>query len=404
MEPQERASRPPGKRERGGHTILVVDDDAAARQLLCRALVQHGYEVEMCEDAVVAFEALERLCAEGGSPLLVLDYSMPKFNGAELCEIIRAHKNPDVAQTPIILLTALDDREHELQCLNAGADDFVSKPVNLAVLRARIGTSLRVATLRRELQEKNRELEAWHRVHVRDLEAARLVQRATLPGRMAQVSGWEVAARFEPLIQVGGDIYDWNILPDGRWLFWIADATGHGASAALLTTFTKLLFRYAAVVSDPEQVLERVHHDFLAIFNGRAWLTAACVVIAPGAGHVEMAGAGHPPVAVLRQGRVVQLLESSVPPLGLPAWKRHPVRREVSLEHGDILMLFTDGVYSATAPGEPRLTVPRFLERWEGEQPALALEAVSLAFLHGLGEKPDAAFDDDAAVVALRYR
>jgi serine phosphatase RsbU (regulator of sigma subunit) len=74
--------------------------------------------------------------------------------------------------------------------------------------------------------------------------AARLTQQSLIPRRPPVLSNWEVATVFRPVIQVGGDIYGWQRMVDGRTLFWIADATGHGAAAALLTTLAKLLFQH----------------------------------------------------------------------------------------------------------------------------------------------------------------
>jgi hypothetical protein len=124
-------------------------------------------------------------------------------------------------------------------CLEAGADDFVTKPINAAVLRARIGTQLRLCSMRRQLQEQNDVLEAWRFDLEQDLAAARLTQQSLIPQKPPPLPGWEVAACYRPVIQVGGDIYGWLRMADRRTLFWIADATGHGASAALLTTLAK---------------------------------------------------------------------------------------------------------------------------------------------------------------------
>src|SRR5260370_8680691 len=96
--------------------------------------------------------------------------------------------------------------------------------------------------MRRQLERQNNELEEWRRNLERDLAAARLTQQSLIPQKPPELAGWEVADCYRPVIQVGGDIYGWLRVPDGRILFWIADATGHGASAAPLTTRAKSLF------------------------------------------------------------------------------------------------------------------------------------------------------------------
>src|SRR2546423_3812445 len=171
---------------------------------------------------------------------------MPELNGADLLKRLRADPDPAIAQIPAIMLTGHVYEQSEVLCLEAGADDFVTKPINIAILRARIDTQLRLRYLRRQLEQQKAELESWRTNLERDLEAARLTQQALIPQKPLQLPGWEIATYFRPVIQVGGDIYGWLRMQDGRILFWIADATGHGASAALLTTLTKLLFHHGS--------------------------------------------------------------------------------------------------------------------------------------------------------------
>src|SRR6202171_211331 len=221
-----------------GERILVADDDATSRKLLTRILTRTGFE---CTEAPDGIEARKLLRADPPS-LLLLDYDMPGMDGAEVLKQLRRDGNAAVAQIPAIMLTGHGGEESEVLCLEAGADDFVTKPINDAVLRARIDTQLRLRSMRSQLQKQNDELEAWRHNLERDLEAARLTQQSLIPQKPPVLPGWEIAACYRPVIQVGGDIYGWLRMADGRTLFWIADATGHGASAALLTTLAKLLF------------------------------------------------------------------------------------------------------------------------------------------------------------------
>ncbi len=94
-----------------------------------------------------------------------------------------------MAQIPVIMMTGHVGEESEVLCLKAGADDFVIKPINPAVLRARIETQLRLALDAEQLQEQNDELEAWRRNLERDLAAARLTQRSLIPQKPPRLSG-----------------------------------------------------------------------------------------------------------------------------------------------------------------------------------------------------------------------
>ena len=379
--------------------IVVADDEPEMRRLLVRGLSRSGFSVTGCADGE---EALLLLCERQGEALLVLDYAMPGLNGAQVCERVRAHRDPAIAQTPIILLTAHAGEENEIECFRAGADDFVSKPVSLPVLRARIETHLRLAALRAQLREQNRLLEEWRALREFDLEAAGLVQQAIIPRRMPEVEGWRFGLHFQPLIQVGGDSFDGLPLPGGGLLLWIADATGHGVSAALVTVLLKLLFRHAVEETcEPARVLERVNREFMGIFRGHSFLTTACVRLEPGEGIIQAAGAGHPPVLVVRGGGGVEALPSSAPPIGL-LLPGSLEERQATLEPGDALLLVTDGVYGVCDPRGERYCFARLAQGLEGRGFATpeGLIAAALRLAHGFAQ--GGPFDDDVALVAIR--
>ena len=165
--------------------ILIVDDDGMSRKILAQMLVAAGYE---CHESDNGGKALELMRAEQPS-LLLLDFDMPGLNGAEVLKRLRADSDPAVAQIPAIMLTGHGSEESEVLCLQAGADDFVTKPINAAVLRARIETQLRLRSMRRQLQRQKDELEEWRRNLERDLAAARLTQQSLIPPRPPTLPG-----------------------------------------------------------------------------------------------------------------------------------------------------------------------------------------------------------------------
>src|SRR3989449_6932149 len=338
--------------------ILVVDDDALSRRLLAQLVTAAGYKCRVCKNGS---EALEIVHAAPPS-LLLLDFDMPGPNGAEVLRRLRSDHNPAVAQIPAIMLTAHGSEESEVSCRQAGADDFVTKPVNAAVLRARIETQLRLRSMRRQLERQNDELEKWRCDLERDLAAARLTQQSLIPQKRLVLPGWQIATCYRPVIQVGGDIYGWLRMKNGRILFWIADGTGHGAAAALLTTLAKLLFHHGSMEHDmPASVMEAVNHDFRSIFGGRSFMTAMCVAGAPSTGRAIIVGAGHPPLLIARRTGATEAIASVAPPLGLV---EHPELTEtiVDLEPGDTFLLYTDGLFGSRKSKQPGLS-PKRLEK-----------------------------------------
>jgi sigma-B regulation protein RsbU (phosphoserine phosphatase) len=381
-----------------GEKILVTDDDAMSRRLLIRALKSAGF---ICEEAANGSEALQKLEQDVPS-LLLLDYDMPGLNGAEVLKRLRADENPQIAQLPTIMLTGHGGEESEVLCLEAGADDFATKPINQAVLLARIETHLRLRSMREQLQKQNDELEDWRTNTERDLEAARLTQQSLIPQKPPLLEGWEVAAAYRPVIQVGGDIYGWLRMSDGRTLFWMADATGHGASAALLTTLAKLLFHHGIVEhTKPSEIMRAVNNDFRSIFGARNFMTAMCVAVDPKTGRTTVVGAGHPPLLVRRKSGATESIPSSAPPLGLVEDSGF-TETNVDLARGDSFFLYTDGLYGSDHSAAHRLSPERLAEMLrpnESSADALLKRVVNGA-MNGNGDKPPP--DDVAAMVVKR--
>lgn len=134
--------------------VLVAEDDVVTRRLLERTLQSWGYEVCGAADGAEALRALEN---QPRPDIALLDWVMPERDGLELCRMIRARLQP----TPlyVILLTALGGRQNILQGLQAGADDYVTKPFDREELRARLEVARRIVELQRSLAERVRQLE-----------------------------------------------------------------------------------------------------------------------------------------------------------------------------------------------------------------------------------------------------
>src|SRR5213594_3804491 len=377
--------------------ILVVDDDRASRRLLARTLTAAGYA---CAEAESGEEALE-LVRKQPPCLLLLDYDMPGLDGADVSKQIRDDPSPAVARIPTIMLTGHGGEESEVLCLQAGADDFVTKPIHPEVLRARIETQLRLRSMREQLLKQNEELEAWRGNLEQDLDAAQRTQRSLIPATPPALPGWEIAAFYRPVIQVGGDIYGWLRMKDGRMLFWIADGTGHGAAAALLTTLAKLLFHHGSVEHDaPASVMEAVNHDFRSIFGARSFMTAMCVAVDPATGRASVVGAGHPPLLIARRSGATETIASVAPPLGLI---EHPEFTEtiVDLKPGDAFLLYTDGLFGAARGERLRLTPERLEKMLDHSAPNA--EALLRGILNqAVPENGKDALPDDLAALAVR--
>ena len=137
--------------------ILVVDDNAANVKLLEDLLRYHGYEVEAAFDGETALAMLR----EHAPDLVLLDVLMPGLDGHEVCRAVR--DDPALAMLPVVMVTALEDREERVRGLEAGADDFLSKPLNPPELVARVRSLLRIRRLYETVQRQAAQLASWNR-------------------------------------------------------------------------------------------------------------------------------------------------------------------------------------------------------------------------------------------------
>ena len=128
--------------------VLIVDDDPTAREALVAILEGEGYELEQAKDGIQALKILKQLQPD----LILLDVMMPAMDGFEVCRRIRA--TPPLAEVPILLLTALDDRDSLLRGIESGADDFLSKPPDRRELVARVRTITRLNRYRTLVEQR----------------------------------------------------------------------------------------------------------------------------------------------------------------------------------------------------------------------------------------------------------
>jgi putative two-component system response regulator len=179
--------------------VLIVDDEYIGRETLQSVLEGEGYQLEMAENGMQAIEKAKKLLPD----VILLDVMMPGMTGFEVCQRIRS--DPEIAEIPIIVLTALDDRDALLTALKSGADDFISKPFDRYELRARLLGITRLNRYQKLIQERTKLQQAhaqllaayeatiagWsHAMDLRDKETEGHSRRVTdLTAKLAQSLG-----------------------------------------------------------------------------------------------------------------------------------------------------------------------------------------------------------------------
>jgi len=380
--------------------LLVVDDVENNRDVLSRQLQRQGYSVATAENGQ---QALERLRADTFD-LVLLDIMMPEMDGYEVLQ--RLKTDEALRHIPVIMISALSELDSVVRCIGMGAEDYLPKPFEPTLLKARIGACLEKKRARDREQElaaalhaQNKKMAIWREAQEADLAVARTTQQAIVTSALPRLEGWQVETVYTPLIQVGGDVYGWRQLDHGSCLFWLADATGHGVAAALFTTLVALLFDHASTESKTAHgILTRVNAEFYSVLRGRSFMTACCAIIERD-GRLSFAGAGHPPLLLRRRDGIVETLPSRGTMIGV--YPTMEIDETITtLSSGDAALLYTDGLYSAKSNDGERATSDTLTDAFI----RIGESANSLSLLIAqLGQRSGAqGFDDDLAAIALR--
>jgi len=328
--------------------VLVVDDNADKRYLLSCMLVRHFHVIE-AENGRKALATMEEVRPD----VVLLDVLMPGVDGFEVCRRMKA--NPKSADIPVLFVTVLDHHETRVEGLELGAEDFISWPVNSSELVARIKARVRSARplteLRTVVEKQSRLLEVKEQYEAAtqyELEQARLVQQRFVTNVFPEDRGLEFANRYRPSRHVGGDLFDVVALNSGEVALLMADISGHGVPAALLTSVTKVLFRTGVEqCSEPAKFLQWLNKqisaylatgEFLTVFVG-CWNSKTRIF--------SYAGAGHPPALLIApDGKNVERLYVSQGIVGIMPDSSFP-QREFELQCGQRLVCYTDGITEA---------------------------------------------------------
>lgn len=302
--------------------ILIVDDHDDNLELLGIGLGARGYRIETASSGR---EALERVVADPPDVIL-LDVMMPDLDGMEVARRIKA--NPALPFIPIIMQTALDTNADRIEGFDAGADDYITKPINLAVLDARVKSLLRIKSLqdnleqsRRQLQEMNEQLRRMSQTDA----LTGLDNRRHLEQRMEEM--YELSVRLhEPLACVMCDL---DYFKD------INDTYGHQAGDAMLRQVASILRQQAREV---DRVGRYGGEEFMLLLPGTV-LDAAVTF----ANRVRMAVESH---AFTVDGRTLRCTMSA----GVAAWP-HPL---VCNTDG-LVKAADDALYVAKALGRNRV-------------------------------------------------
>lgn len=346
-------------------SILVVDDTSANLQVLAGMLKDRGYKVRPVPSGKLA------LLAAGRDPpdLILLDINMPEMNGYEVCGHLKA--DDKLKGIPVIFISALTEELDKVKAFAVGGVDYLTKPFQMEELHARVETHLKIRRLQVELEEYSRNLELAHERLEFDLEAARGVQRGFLPLQPPKVPGYEFFAHYESAHEVGGDYYDFILLPNERVAVLVGDVAGKGVAAALLMAKLSADARFCILTeSDPVVAITKLNSMMTRSGIADRFVTLVGAILDPLNHTVTVVNAGHPPPLIYhRATRSVREVICSKPgclPLGILDGFEY-ISRPVTLEPGDSILAFTDGVTEAMDINNVQLQTNGILAAVQGQ-------------------------------------
>ncbi len=335
--------------------VLVADDTVTDRLILERLVKQFGYPVVSAGDGAQAVEAY----AKERPDIVLLDVLMPTMDGFEAARQIRAIAGEEFV--PIIFLTSLSDTDSLVKCLDAGGDDFLSKPYNKVILQAKISAFARMRSMQTTILSQRDKIAQHNNELIREQNIAKAVFDNI--AHSGCLNAANIQYYLSPLSIFNGDVLVAGVRPSGNIMALLGDFTGHGLPAAmgsipLATTFYGMVGKGFSLV-DIAREINRKLKDILPV---GMFCCASMVDIDFRERNIKVWSGGLPPGYLYRaKDGSITPLDSRNLPLGILSDKDFKARFErYELSLGDRVFLWSDGVHEARNPagemfGEERL-------------------------------------------------
>lgn len=324
--------------------ILIVDDNPENRILLARQLQRQGHTTAEAAHGRHAIELLEK----SDFDLVLLDVMMPILDGYSALQEIKL--SPTLRHIPVIMISALDEIASVVRCIEAGAEDYLPKPFNPILLRARIGACLEKKALRDTENEHLRTIEeTQHRLSNELAEAANYV-RSILPE--PTTTPFAIDWSYIPSTELGGDSFGYHWIDKDHFALYLLDVCGHGVGASLLSVSAINVLRSGALIDtdfrDPGAVLSGLNGAFPMERQNNMYFTLWYGVYHPATRTLRHASGGHPPALLLSpQAQGGQILEEIREPgtiIGVMPTSQFPSGSCTIPPHATLILL-CDGTY-----------------------------------------------------------
>lgn len=330
-------------------TVLIVDDVLPNRKLLNALLTRQGFTVFEAENGLQAVERVR----QDDIQMIFMDIMMPVMDGYEATRLIKEYLGTHFV--PIIMVTALDEQEGMARCIQAGADDYLTKPIDAVLLSSKILAMQRIRQLHELQREQNQQLQVMQaRMNDEQRLAESILNKAISKHRD------DINCLFSmvyPAELFSGDLVLQKQQQNGDWLVLVCDFTGHGLPAAVGTVpVTETFYSMAAKQLESNEILSELNYKLNNFLPTNMFMCCVMLEFHADTGKLDIWNGGMPAVLHLSamHNRVEQLFESSDLPLGIIDKQPEtftPV--SVSVSPGDSVVVYSDGLIEAeNAAGE----------------------------------------------------
>lgn len=390
--------------------ILIIDDSRDIRILLAHFLKAAGYEIAQGEDG----EHGLKLAREWTPDLILLDVVMPGIDGYKVCEILKG--DAATQDIPVVFLSARSDAADKIKGLDIGGSDYITKPFDRGEVMARIENLLKIRRLTHALLKANADLTEKQRHLDEDLKAAAAIQQSLLPQKLPQFEQLDIAWKFMPSAQIGGDIFNALPLDDHHLAFYMIDVSGHGVPAALVTfSVSQALQPHMGYtvkkkpgcspdheIMTPREVMEALDSEY-PWERFEKYLTVIYLIVDLREGKLIYSNAAHPPPMLLRADGSFDLLEKGGTIIGLDGILPYEEQTH-TLQEGDKILFYTDGVLDVMNAHGERFGEKRFydLARSLSAGPVSAIVEETATMIHRFADAQR--LPDDVSLLGVGFK
>lgn len=370
--------------------ILIIDDDYTVQLTLTRILKKQGYQILIASNGEQGIAQAQQF----RPALIICDWLMPGLNGLEVCRFIKA--DPNLYTTFFILLTSLGGVEDRVKGFDAGADDFIAKPIEQHELQARVRAGLRLHQMSYDLQTQKQMLET-------ELAEAAEYVRSLLPPPMT--APLTINSRFIPCQRLGGDCFDYYWLDPDYLAIYILDTAGHGLRATLPSISVLNLLRSRAIPNlnyyQPNDVLSALNNTFQMTYQNNKYFTIWYGVYNCVNRQLIYASAGHPPAVLLSGTTQLSQLQTPGIPVGMFPDAEY-INGFCNIEKFSSLYIFSDGAYEIHLQNGTIWDIESFIEllKTSRNSQQCNLDKI-LNYLVALN--PKKTFNDDLSILQINF-